>query len=225
MNKERLTLLIALSITIVVTIVVFLTGWIKTPEQTIASTSTPSIVVEEMVEPDLIAGVALEVKKPEEEKIEEPKEEIIVEEPAAADSIAQQVWDAMKAKGWSDELCAGIMGNLMAECGGGTLDLNPYCHGDSGTSYGLCQWHIERKYNMLKFNGKNYNTTTNLPTIEHQIDYLEYELQDYNILNGDKTYQQVAYEFCVKFERPSNRYSKAESRKKLAQIAYQEFAI
>ena len=157
--------------------------------------------------------------------VQNAKEEIIVEEPAAADSIAQQVWNAMKAKGWSDEVCAGIMGNLMAECGGGTLELNPYCHGDSGTSYGLCQWHNGRKYNMLKFNGKNYNTTTNLPTIEHQIDYLEYELQDYNILNGDKTYQQVAYEFCVKFERPSNRYSKAESRKKLAQIAYQEFAI
>lgn len=225
MNKERLTLLIALSIAIVVTIVIFLTGWIKAPEQTTVSTPTPSIMVEEVKDPDLIAGVALEIEKPVEEKIEEPKEEIIVEESAAAGSIAQQVWDAMKAKGWSDEVCAGIMGNLMAECGGGTLDLNPYCHGDSGTSYGLCQWHNGRKYSMLTFNNKNYNTTTNLPPIEHQIDYLEYELQDYNILNGDKTYQQVAYEFCVSFERPSNKYSKAESRKKLAQIAYQEFAI
>ena len=35
---------------------------------------------------------------------------------------AMFIWSYMKSKfGWSDETCAGIMGNMMAEVGGGTL--------------------------------------------------------------------------------------------------------
>lgn len=137
--------------------------------------------------------------------------------------IAQQIWNAMLDKGWSYDVCAGIMGNIMAECGGGTLDIKPILRGDNETSFGICQWHNERKDNMLSFNDKNYNTSDNLPPIEHQIDYLEYELSLYNIdiLNNDKTYEEVAYIFCVEYERPANKYKKAEQRKKLAAIAYQ----
>lgn len=146
---------------------------------------------------------------------------------AAPVSLAEQVWRAMKAKGWNDDVCAGIMGNIMAECGGGTLEISAYLDGDGKTSFGLCQWHNERKANMLKFNGKNYNTTTNLPPIEHQIDFIEYELNLYNIniIDSDKNYEEVAYEFCVEFEIPKNKYKKAEQRKQFAKIAYQEFAI
>lgn len=222
MNKERLTLLIALSILIVVTIIVFLTGAkTKQPEEVKVEVQHQVEVQKPItaIKPDLITTGTPKAK--EEPKVEEV---IVVTPPAAAGPVAQQVWDAMKAKGWSDAVCAGIMGNMMAECGGSTLDLNPYCHGDSGTSYGLCQWHNGRKMNMLTFNGANYNTTNNLPPIEHQIDYLEYELQGYDILNSTKSCEQIAYDFCVKFERPANKYTKAENRKQLAKIAYQEFA-
>ena len=150
-------------------------------------------------------------------------EEVVVEEiqpelaQVASDEypIAAQVWNAMKAKGWSDEICAGIMGNMMAECGGRTLKLNPYAIGDSGTSYGLCQWHKGRKNKLLNNYGKE---------IEQQIDYLAYELGDVNTyFSTTVNYEQIAYEFCVKFERPSNAHNKGIDRKTLAQTAYNYF--
>ena len=219
MNKERSTLLIALSIIIVFTIITFLTGaGIVKP---VAEAEVSSQIA---VKADLMATSTLEPLTST-ITVEGTIEEEIVEEPAAADSVAEQVWNAMKAKGWSDDVCAAILGNMMAECGGNTFELNPYAGGDSGTSFGLCQWHAGRKNSMLKFNGQNYNTKDNLPTIEHQIDYLEYELQNYNFLNSDKSYEELAYDFCVKFERPANKYKKGKYRQQLAEIAYQEFAI
>jgi hypothetical protein len=50
---------------------------------------------------------------------------------------ATYVWRFMKSKGWNDYVCAGIMGNMMAEVGGQTLALKPNL---SGTYYGICQW-------------------------------------------------------------------------------------
>ena len=133
----------------------------------------------------------------------------------------QIVWDSMRAKGWSEEVCAGILGNIIAES-----NVNPYAGGDGGTSYGLCQWHKGRKYKMLTFNDKNYNTTDNRPPIEHQIDYLKYELEKgYSyILDSDDTCEEIAYTFCVKFERPSNKHSKGLKRQQLAREVYNTFA-
>lgn len=51
---------------------------------------------------------------------------------------ATQVWNYMKSFGWSDAVCAGIMGNIMAEVGGQTLNINPYS--SSSSYYGMCQW-------------------------------------------------------------------------------------
>lgn len=128
---------------------------------------------------------------------------------------ATEAWYYMKEKGWSDEVCAGIMGNMMEECGGGTLNLRWDAVGDSGTSYGLCQWHNGRKNNLLK----NYGNT-----IEAQIDFLEYELGNPNdYFSNPNDYKQVAYEFCIKFERPSNKEQKGLNRKALAQTAFEYF--
>jgi hypothetical protein len=54
----------------------------------------------------------------------------------------------------------GIIGNMMIETSGGTLDLKPYIYSPSGNYYGLCQW--SQKY---------YPGTKDLP-FEHQLDYL-----------------------------------------------------
>lgn len=51
---------------------------------------------------------------------------------------ATLIWGFMKYLGWNDYVCAGILGNMMAEVGGGTLDLP---HNIDGYGYyGLCQW-------------------------------------------------------------------------------------
>lgn len=53
--------------------------------------------------------------------------------------VATEIWLYMKALGWNDNVCAGIMGNLMAEVGGGTLNIQYWLYG-SGGYYGMCQW-------------------------------------------------------------------------------------
>ncbi len=47
------------------------------------------------------------------------------------------IWYYMKDQGWSDYVCAGIMGNIMQEVGGRTLNIN-YLH--SNAYYGICCW-------------------------------------------------------------------------------------
>lgn len=72
--------------------------------------------------------------------------------------VATQCWMTMKSYGWSDVVCAGIIGNMMAEVGGHTLNLqwNSY----SGSYYGLCQWALI------------YYTGPSNATISQQMNYL-----------------------------------------------------
>lgn len=51
---------------------------------------------------------------------------------------ATEIWLYMKNLGWNDYVCAGIMGNLMAEVGGQTLDIKYWLYGSG--YYGMCQW-------------------------------------------------------------------------------------
>lgn len=52
--------------------------------------------------------------------------------------IATTVWLYLKEQGYNDYVAAGIIGNMMTECGGQTLALNP--NASSGSYYGICQW-------------------------------------------------------------------------------------
>ena len=56
--------------------------------------------------------------------------------------VATEIWLYMKSLGWSDAVCAGVMGNIMAEVGGHTLNIRPYLYDSSGQYYGMCQWYI-----------------------------------------------------------------------------------
>jgi hypothetical protein len=62
--------------------------------------------------------------------------------------VATQAWLYMKNEfGWSDTVCAGILGNMMAECGGcWSSDLNWSVNSSSG--YGMIQWLGSRR-NLL----------------------------------------------------------------------------
>jgi hypothetical protein len=73
---------------------------------------------------------------------EEARIEAMWSEKSGEYPVATQVWRYMKEElGWNDYVCAGVMGNMMAEVGGQTLNLNPYLYGHSGANYyGLCQW-------------------------------------------------------------------------------------
>lgn len=50
------------------------------------------------------------------------------------------VWNYLKEQGLNDYVCAGIMGNLMAETGGQTLAIQPILW--SNGYYGICMWSL-----------------------------------------------------------------------------------
>ena len=97
--------------------------------------------------------------------------------PAAAPSItlptgeypeAQLIWNTMISWGWAPETCAGIIGNMMAEIGGGTLDLSDW-NSNGGCGYGLIQWTGSRR-SLLKSRYGSY------PNIEQQLIFMRDEL-------------------------------------------------
>lgn len=52
--------------------------------------------------------------------------------------VATEIWRYMKNLGWNDYVCAGILGNIMTEVGGQTLNIEPLTKGKG--YYGICQW-------------------------------------------------------------------------------------
>ena len=70
-----------------------------------------------------------------EEELNSPKYKHFEEYPNAA-----FVWYYLKDQGYNDYVCAGILGNMMCECGGLTLNLQPEIYSPGKYFYGLCQW-------------------------------------------------------------------------------------
>lgn len=222
MNKQKLTLLIALSITIAI-----IFGYFLSPVVALTSSTNDTMVTETIVEedPEPLPQVAVEEEvKPEVEEIVEEEISPIIEEPAAAEpvveappvvvetipqgeyAVAEQVWNIMKSYGWSDVICAGIMGNMMRECGGDTLQLNPYAQ---NSHYGLCQW--SRTYHYGAW-GKD---------VAGQLEYLKGSL-NIAIFDGCTTPEEVAGVFCDKYERPGSRDPRYK-RLANARAAYEYF--
>jgi hypothetical protein len=82
--------------------------------------------------------------------------------------VATKVWLYMKNNfGWNDVVCAGVMGNIMAEIGGGTLNFDNWDY-DKNT-YGMFQWLGGRKKDLKKIYGSK-------PSIEEQLEFMYDEL-------------------------------------------------
>ena len=55
---------------------------------------------------------------------------------------AREIWEYLRYEMGLNKYCAaGIMGNIMTECGGQTLNIHPYITNSSG-HYGICQWNL-----------------------------------------------------------------------------------
>lgn len=116
---------------------------------------------------------------------------------------ATKVWNGLKALGLNDYVCAGIMGNIMAEVGGQTLDISRWPQYSQKTYYGIYQWAGSRKQRLLN----DFGTT-----LEAQIKFLSVELFEV-IPKGDSFYnmqdeKQAALYFAKYYERcGSSSYS------------------
>jgi hypothetical protein len=141
-------------------------------------------------------------------------------------SIATKVWLYMKNElGYSDIVCAGIMGNMMAECGGcWTSDLDWDVHSSSG--FGMIQWLGGRKKQLFSIYGEN-------PSIEDQLNFMHDELygtdgvtwqvsqaQLDKIMNASSP-EECAFAFAIYFERCGEGHR--APRRGYAKRAYEYF--
>lgn len=119
---------------------------------------------------------------------------------------ASYIWNYMKDLGWSDTVCAGILGNMMTECGGHTLNLK--YQAKTKSYYGICQW------------GRHYSAVWNT-NLETQCNFLrdtiEYEINTFGgLYKKGFNYKQflnltnekdVALAFAKCYERCAGGYS------------------
>ena len=121
--------------------------------------------------------------------------------------VATAVWHALIENGFTEEAAAGIIGNMMSECGHQTLTLDYTIYSPSGGYYGLCQW-------SKKYFPELYGTS-----LETQINYI------LNWVYDDYKSQTDVYAAAIKFAGEYEKCSSAsyEQRKKNAMIAYEYF--
>ena len=139
---------------------------------------------------------------------------------------ATQVWTYLKSYGYSDSVAAGIIGNMMRECGGDTLNLDwdIVGHYNGDEYYGLCQWCL--LYTPSGFKGSSIKT---------QCDYLHQTIKsafasyggNYNgityseFLNADTRKAAIAFERV--YERCGDYANEDTRRANNAEVAYKKF--
>jgi hypothetical protein len=139
--------------------------------------------------------------------------------------VATTVWRYLtEDMGYSDYVAAGIIGNMMAECGGQTLELKWDAKNKSSGCYGLCQWH-PRYYKEIQS-----------ADLDAQLEFMAISFPDVlsrylsTCYKKGFTYEdflamedpgEIAYAFCVTYERPGpGRYTQ---RRTNAVKAYEYF--
>ena len=147
-------------------------------------------------------------------------------EVTASGDAANQVWTYLKSYGYSDSVATGIIGNMMRECGGDTLNLDwdIVGHFNGDEYYGLCQWCL--RYTPSNFKGA---------TIKEQCEYLRKTIKSEFAAYGGNyngiTYQQFlkadTRTAAIAFERVYERcgdYAFEDARRAdNAEKAYQKY--
>ncbi len=138
---------------------------------------------------------------------------------------ATKVWECLRQKGFSQEVTCAIIGNMMIETSGGSLDLNPTIYSPSGNYYGLCQW------------SKKYCPDAQGLSFAQQLDYLVDTMQwEFNtfgwLYEEDFNYEsflemtdpaEAALAFAKSYERCGS--ASYEMRQEAAKKAYEYFDL
>lgn len=138
---------------------------------------------------------------------------------------ATRTWKFLKELGYSDIACAGILGNLMAECGGHTLKLDPVLHDKTGEYYGMFQWSTFYYPDVEGIGFEEqlaYYEKTSVPIFKAfgKLYKEGFTLDDFNALTDPR---EAALAFAKVYERCSSRTY--ERRQNFADIAYQYFVV
>ena len=164
--------------------------------------------------------------------------------------MEKQIWDFLKAEGFNDYGAAGLMGNLDAESGlrsnnlqdtyskeFNLTDAQYTAAVDNGTyanfvydeaGYGLAQWtYWSRKQNLLNY-AKSKNKS--IGDLEMQLGFLCKELREsytnsvYSVLKTASSVQEASDAVLMKFERPLNAASYKSKRASMGQVYYNRYA-
>ena len=136
--------------------------------------------------------------------------------------VATKVWLFLKEElGYSDAVCAGIIGNMMAECGGHTLDLQWNLY-NSSYHYGLCQWSSKYYPEMQGANLEDQLAfmAVSFPKIIDRYGYLYQSGMKHEQFKVMDDCGDAAIAFCVIYERPGGNQN---YRRGLAEKAYNYF--
>lgn len=153
----------------------------------------------------LLDKIITDEAKAEEERVAVEKAATEAEEAKWAAKAAQypaatQIWRYMKSLGWNDYVCAGIMGNLMAEVGGQTLNIRYTL--SSGSYYGMCQW--SRSYSAVWGAGLETQCNFLRDTIKYEFDTYGFKYQrgfNFDSFLNMTDAQQAALAFAKSYER------------------------
>lgn len=153
----------------------------------------------------------------------EYKQAVRLEKAAEQYSTATKIWRYLKYTcEYNDYVCAGIMGNIMAECGGQTLAIQATLR--DGGYYGICQW--SRAYSGVW--GTDLNTQLNYlkNTIKYELDTYGnryYRGFNYKAFLKLQNEQSTAIAFAKCYERCASRYYTV--RQTNATKAYNYFVV
>lgn len=118
--------------------------------------------------------------------------------------VATTVWKHLtEVMGYNNYVAAGIMGNIMSECGGQTLNIQWEAYSNSGF-YGLCQW----SYYFPEVIGADLQGQLDFMThsFPDEIDYWGTICYKNGFTHDDfmnlQSAEEAAYAFCVIYERP-----------------------
>lgn len=161
----------------------------------------------------------------EEEKTTTKKEETTTEKTINKNEYSEacKVWYYLKNLGYNNYVCAGIMGNIMAECGGQTLNIQPYIYDSTRNYYGICQWSL-KCCPSVKDKSLNEQLKYLSSTIENEFNifgkrYKEnFNYKDFISLQDE---QEAALAFAKSYEKCSSKYYLI--RQKNAKVAYNYF--
>lgn len=157
--------------------------------------------IEEIIQQPVITEQTKEIQKTETKKTVNTKLKVSISKLALG--TPQNIWNKLKSFGWSDEVCAGIMGNMECE----NRQFNPTL---SGCGFGICQWTNGRYKLLIKKYGKT-------PTVENEIDYIKWEIENgqfsgnVELFFNSKTPEQAALKFAKCFERCGGSYKKRQN--------------
>lgn len=137
-------------------------------------------------------------------------------------AVERQIFDFITDEmGLNTAAACGILANIEAES-----NFRTGCFGDSGTSYGLCQWHNGRFDQLRSYcitQGMDYKT------VEGQLSYLQYELRTRyrstyatlkNVPNTSDGAYSAGYAWCYYYEVPASRNESSIRRGRNAQLKY-----